>query len=76
MGDRCREPKRYYLGVLVFPQEADGRVRLFVDQMVPTYEWAALASGRPAWTEAAETAAAAQWMTASLSRAPPSVLGD
>ena len=33
---RCREPKRYYLGVLVFPQEADGRVRLFVDQMVPS----------------------------------------
>ena len=33
---RCREPERYYLGVLVFPKEADGRLRLFADQMVPT----------------------------------------
>ena len=36
VGARCREPERYYLGVLVFPKEADGRVRLFADQMVPT----------------------------------------
>ena len=36
VGARCREPKRYYLGVLVFPKEANGRLRLVVDQMVPS----------------------------------------
>jgi hypothetical protein len=36
LGARCREPKRFYLGVLVFPKEADGRVRVVADQMVPT----------------------------------------
>ena len=33
---RCREPERYYLGVLVFPKEADGWVRVVADHMVPT----------------------------------------
>ncbi|MGB7976882.1 MAG: hypothetical protein WCF81_21600 [Roseiarcus sp.] len=36
MSERCREPKRYYLGVLVFPKEAGGRLRLVVDHMVPS----------------------------------------
>jgi hypothetical protein len=36
VSERCREPERYYLGVLVFPKKADGRVRVFADQMVPT----------------------------------------
>jgi hypothetical protein len=35
-GDRCREPKRFYLGVLVFPKKADGRVRLVADHMAPS----------------------------------------
>ena len=33
---RCREPKRYHLGVLVFAKEADGRLRVVVDHMVPS----------------------------------------
>ena len=36
VSDPRREPERYYLGVLVFPKEADGRLRLFVDHKVPT----------------------------------------
>ena len=36
VGDRCREPERYHLGVLVFPQGADGWVRVVADHMVPT----------------------------------------
>jgi hypothetical protein len=35
-GDRCRKPKRYLLGVLVFPKGADGWVRVVADHMVPT----------------------------------------
>jgi hypothetical protein len=35
-GDRCREPKRYYLGVLVFPKRADGWVRVVADHMAPS----------------------------------------
>ena len=35
-GDRCREPKRFYLGVLVFPKKADGRVRVVADHMAPS----------------------------------------
>ena len=37
---RCREPKRFYLGVLVFPKEADGWVRVVAGHMAP-------ALGRP-----------------------------
>ena len=36
VGARCREPMRYYLGVLVFPKDADGWVRVVADQMIPT----------------------------------------
>jgi hypothetical protein len=36
VGARCREPERYYLGVLVFPKDADGWVRVVADQMVPS----------------------------------------
>jgi hypothetical protein len=36
VSERCRGPERYYLGVLVFPKDADGRTRLVADQMVPT----------------------------------------
>jgi hypothetical protein len=36
VGDRCREPKRFYLGVLVFPKKADGRVRVVADHMAPS----------------------------------------
>jgi hypothetical protein len=36
VGNRCREPKRYYLGVLVFPKKADGWVRVVADQMTPS----------------------------------------
>jgi hypothetical protein len=35
-GDRCREPKRFYLGVLVFPKDADGWVRVVADHMAPS----------------------------------------
>ena len=35
---RCREPERYYLGVLVFPKGADGWVRVVAEHMVPTTE--------------------------------------
>jgi hypothetical protein len=35
---RCREPERFYLGVLVFPKDADGWVRVVADHMVPTTE--------------------------------------
>ena len=35
-GDRCREPKGFYLGVLVFPKKADGRVRVVADHMAPS----------------------------------------
>jgi hypothetical protein len=38
VGDSCREPERYYLGVLVFPQDADGWVRVVAAHMVPTTE--------------------------------------
>ena len=38
MAARCREPERYYLGVLVFPKDADGWVRVVADHMVPTTE--------------------------------------
>jgi hypothetical protein len=38
VGARCREPERYYLGVLVFPKDADGWVRVVADHMVPTTE--------------------------------------
>jgi hypothetical protein len=34
-GARCRDPKRYYLAVTVFPKDADGWVRVVGDQMVP-----------------------------------------
>jgi hypothetical protein len=34
-GARCRDPKRYYLTVTVFPKDADGWVRVVADQMVP-----------------------------------------
>jgi hypothetical protein len=33
---RCREPKRFYIGVLVFPKDADGWVRVVADCMVPS----------------------------------------
>ena len=36
VGDRCREPKRFYLGVLVFPKRADGWVRMVADHMAPS----------------------------------------
>jgi hypothetical protein len=35
---RIREPKRYYLGVLVFPKEEGEPVRVVADSMVPTTE--------------------------------------
>ena len=35
---RCREPERFYLGVLVFPKDADGWVRVVANHMVPTTE--------------------------------------
>ena len=38
MAARCREPERYYLGVLVFPKDADGWVRVVANHMVPTTE--------------------------------------
>jgi hypothetical protein len=36
VGARCRDPKRFYVGVLVFPKGADGWVRVVADQMAPT----------------------------------------
>jgi hypothetical protein len=33
---RCREPARYYLGVLIYPEDADGWVRVVVEDMLPT----------------------------------------
>jgi hypothetical protein len=36
VGNRCREPMRFYLGVLVFPKEADGWVRVVADHMAPS----------------------------------------
>jgi hypothetical protein len=36
VGARCREPKRFLLGLLVFPKGADGWVRVVADQMAPT----------------------------------------
>ncbi len=36
VGARCREPERFLLGVLVFPKDADGWVRVAADQMIPT----------------------------------------
>jgi hypothetical protein len=36
VGRRRRERERYYPGVLVLPEEADGRLRVVVDHMVPT----------------------------------------
>ena len=38
MAARCREPERFYLGVLVFPKGADGWVRVVAEHMVPTTE--------------------------------------
>jgi hypothetical protein len=36
VGARLQEPERYYLAVLVFPEDAAGRVRVVADDMVPT----------------------------------------
>jgi hypothetical protein len=36
VGARCREPKHYHLGVLLFPKDADGWVRVVADSMAPS----------------------------------------
>lgn len=55
-GARCREPKRYYLTVTVFPKDADGWVRVVGDQMVPIAPDVEAALGSLARFTAAETA--------------------